>query len=219
MAGIKMIIGLGNPGKAYEGTRHNIGFDVVDAVAARLDAAVRQKKFNSLLGEARYQDLRVLLLKPQQFMNLSGQAVAAAAGFYKLAAGDLMVIADDLALPAGQIRMRPGGGSGGHNGLRDIIGRLGSDQFARLRVGIGSPEFGDAADFVLSRPSAAQQAALDEAKKKAQEALLCWLANGLDAAMNRYNAKEAVSNGRKAITEHKPNNGSDPESEPTKPSM
>jgi PTH1 family peptidyl-tRNA hydrolase len=189
MAGIKIIAGLGNPGKEYAGTRHNAGFDVIDGFARRLSVAVEQKKFGSLFGETLVDDTKVILLKPQQWMNLSGQAVAAAVGFYKLPLSDLMVVADDAALEPGLIRIRPGGSSGGHNGLRDIIMRLGTDQFARLRVGIGSEGSGAMRDFVLSRPGPQESELFREGVKMAQDSLWQWIREGLSATMNQYNKK------------------------------
>jgi PTH1 family peptidyl-tRNA hydrolase len=184
-----MIVGLGNPGRDYIGTRHNVGFEVVDGFAAKLGATIEQKKFNSLFGEMLVDDCKVLLLKPQTFMNLSGQAVATAAGFYKLSISDVMVVADDLALLPGMIRIRPSGSAGGHNGLKDIADRLGTEQFARLRVGIGSSIYPDTRDYVLSRPGSEDGPLIKAATGKAQDALLCWIRHGLPAAMNRYNEK------------------------------
>lgn len=193
MTGMKLIVGLGNPGKEYAGTRHNVGFDVVDGLARRFGASVEQKKFGSLFGEILLDECKVLLLKPQTYMNLSGQAVATAAGFYKLPAGDLMVVADDMALRPGLIRIRPGGSSGGHNGLRDIISRLGTEQFARLRVGIGASEYPDTRDYVLGRPGQKDGELIASAIARSQEALLCWIRDGLAAAMNRFNERNNAS--------------------------
>jgi PTH1 family peptidyl-tRNA hydrolase len=184
-----MIVGLGNPGKEYAGTRHNVGFEVIDGLAAKLGAAVEQKKFNSLFGETLVDECRVLFLKPQTFMNLSGQAVATAMGFYKMPISDVIVVADDMALPPGMIRIRPSGSAGGHNGLKDIAGKLGSEQYARLRVGIGSSIYPDTRDYVLSRPGSEDRPLIGAAISKAQEALLCWIRDGLPAAMNRFNEK------------------------------
>lgn len=189
MTGMKLIVGLGNPGKEYAGTRHNVGFDVVDGLACRLGARIEQKKFGSLFSESFFEECKVLLLKPQTYMNLSGQAVATAAGFYKLPANDLMVVADDMALRPGLIRIRPGGSSGGHNGLRDIISRLGTEQFARLRVGIGVSEYPDTRDYVLGRPGQKDGELIASAIARSQEALLCWIRDGLAAAMNRFNER------------------------------
>lgn len=192
MTTLKLIVGLGNPGKEYAGTRHNVGFDVIDGLAGRLAAKVEQKKFNSLFGETLVDDCKVLLLKPQTFMNLSGQSVATAVGFYKIPLSELMVVTDDMALPPGMIRIRPSGSAGGHNGLKDIIGRLGADQFARLRVGIGSSIYPDTRDYVLSRPGPDEAPQIKAAIVKAQEALLCWIRSGLSMAMNRYNEKNTT---------------------------
>lgn len=192
MATLKLIVGLGNPGKDYAGTRHNVGFEVIDGLAKRLAATVEQKKFSSLFGESLIDDCKVLLLKPQTFMNLSGSAVAAAAGFYKIPLGDVMVVTDDMALPPGMIRIRPFGSAGGHNGLKDIIARFGSDQFARLRVGIGASIYPDTRDYVLSRPGTDEAPKIQAAVSNAQEALLCWIRSGLAAAMNRYNEKKIM---------------------------
>jgi peptidyl-tRNA hydrolase, PTH1 family len=189
MTGIKMIVGLGNPGKEYAGTRHNAGFDVIDGFASRLSVSIEQKKFGGLFGETMAEDTKILLLKPQQWMNLSGQAVATAVGFYKLPLGDLIVVADDMALMPGLIRIRPDGSSGGHNGLRDVIARLGTDQFARLRIGIGDDNRTEKRDFVLSRPGPQDSPLFLEGVCKAQEALWCWIREGLSVTMNRYNIK------------------------------
>lgn len=193
MTGMKLIVGLGNPGKEYAGTRHNVGFDVLDGFARRLGTSVEQKKFSSLFGEAVVDECKVLLLKPQTYMNLSGQAVATAAGFYKLPPSDLMVVTDDMALRPGLIRIRPGGSSGGHNGLRDIISRLGTEQFARLRIGIGASDYPDTRDYVLGRPGPKDGELIAAAMVRAQEALMCWIREGLAAAMNRFNERNQAS--------------------------
>jgi PTH1 family peptidyl-tRNA hydrolase len=203
MAGIKIIAGLGNPGKEYAGTRHNAGFEVIDGLARRLAVTVEQKKFSSLFGEAIADDTKIILLKPQQYMNLSGQAVATAIGFYKLSAADLMVVADDAALDLGIIRIRPGGSSGGHNGLRDIIMRLGTDQFARLRVGVGQENAGVMRDFVLGKPGPKDSQLFYDGIKQAQEALWCWIQEGLSVTMNRYNKKNRSSAAEDADGEEK----------------
>jgi PTH1 family peptidyl-tRNA hydrolase len=189
MAGMKMIVGLGNPGKEYAGTRHNAGFEVIDELAKRLSITTWQKKFGALFGETLREDAKIILLKPQQYMNLSGQVVVAAAGFYKLSPEDLIVVADDMALAPGLIRIRPSGSSGGHNGLRDIISQLGTDRFPRLRVGIGSENGAGMRDFVLSRPGSHDGPQVADGIRKAREALECWIEDGLSIAMNRYNEK------------------------------
>lgn len=188
-ASMKLIVGLGNPDSKYDQTRHNVGFMVVDALAGRFGATVRRKKFNALAEEIVVADSKVLLLKPQQYMNRSGHAVATAAGFYKLDPADVLVVTDDMALDVGRLRLRAKGSAGGHNGLKDIIARLGSDDFARLRIGIGDRGRMDAAAFVLSRFSADEREVIDRAVRLAADAIDCWVRDGVDLAMTRYNAK------------------------------
>lgn len=188
-ASMKLIAGLGNPGSKYDDTRHNVGFRVVDAFAERFDATVRREKFNALAEEVHAEDMKLLLLKPQQYMNRSGHAVATAAGFYKLSPADILVVTDDMALDVGRIRLRAKGSAGGHNGLKDIIARLGSDDFPRLRVGIGDSGRMDAAAYVLSRFSADEREVVDQTIRTAVDAIGCWLRDGIDIAMTRYNAK------------------------------
>lgn len=191
-ASMKLIAGLGNPGNEYEGTRHNIGFMVADALAERLGASIRRKKFNAMVEEVYAEGTKLLLVKPQHYMNRSGHAVATAAGFYKLASTDVLVVTDDMALDVGRIRLRAKGSSGGHNGLKDIIARIGSDNFPRLRVGIGDSGQMDAADYVLSRFSADEREIIDGVVQTAVEAVLCWLRDGVDIAMTRYNTKNGA---------------------------
>ncbi|MBE0535155.1 MAG: aminoacyl-tRNA hydrolase [Phycisphaerae bacterium] len=188
---MRLIVGLGNPGAAYAGTRHNVGFEVVDKLAARFGTDVKRKKFGSLTGEFAAGGGKVVLLKPQEFMNRSGQAVATAVGFYKVPLQDVMVVTDDLALEPGRIRMRPSGSAGGHNGLKDIILRLGSEDFGRLRVGVGGPGGGNTKDYVLSRPARDEREAIESAIAAAVEALSCWLQEGIDAAMSKYNVRKS----------------------------
>ena len=188
-ASMKLIAGLGNPGSKYDDTRHNVGFRVVDALAERFGEKVRRKKFNALTEEVHAEDTKLLLMKPQDYMNRSGHAVATAAGFYKLSPADVLVVTDDMALDVGRLRIRAKGSAGGHNGLKDIIARFGSDDFARLRVGIGDSGRMDAADYVLSRFSAEERAIVDNAVQTAVDAICCWLRDGVDIAMTRYNAK------------------------------
>jgi PTH1 family peptidyl-tRNA hydrolase len=194
-----LAVGLGNPGKPYEGTRHNVGFDVIDRLASALGVEVKKKKFGALLGEAQVQGRTLLLAKPQEFMNRSGQAVAAAMGYYRLPADRLLVITDDAALDPGRLRLRPKGSAGGHNGLADIINKLKSQDFARLRIGIGPSGGGELAEYVLSRPSAEEREILDRAIETAYQAVICWAAEGLEAAMNRYNTKESSGPAQNAM--------------------
>ena len=184
---IKMIVGLGNPGKEYAGTRHNAGFEVVDLVSGRLGIEVKKKKFGSLFGECVYRDKKLILLKPQLYMNLSGQAVATAMGFYKVGIRELLVICDDMALPVGAVRIRRQGSGGGQKGLGDIVSKLGTEEFSRLRIGIGSNERIDAVDYVLGRPGGDERALLEEGIGRGCEAVMCWIEKGIEAAMNEFN--------------------------------
>ncbi len=191
---MKMIIGLGNPGTEYKGTRHNAGFEVVDILARRLEVEVKKKKFGALFGDCITKGIKLILLKPQRYMNRSGHVVATAAGFYKLALKDIIVITDDMALAPGRIRIRAKGSAGGHNGLADVIERLGSDEFARLRVGIGKSAEQIGKDYVLSRPAAKDAELIEKAIEQAQQAAVCWVENGIDAAMNRFNVRSENEN-------------------------
>lgn len=184
---MKMIVGLGNPGRRYTGTRHNVGFAVLDCLTRRLGLEVKKKKFGALLGTGVLGDKRLLLLKPMRFMNNSGQVVATAAGFYRLNKEDVLVITDDMALEPGRIRIRTKGSAGGHNGLGDIIARLGSEEFARLRVGIGGIGGETGADYVLSRPAGAEKQLLSRAIERAAQAVVCWVEEGIEIAMNKFN--------------------------------
>ncbi len=182
-----MVVGLGNPGSEYVGTRHNMGFKVIDRLAEMLGVDVGKKKFASCFGQGQFGDKKLILLKPQQFMNRSGQAVATAVGFYKLSVSELLVISDEMALVPGAIRLRAKGSAGGHNGLADIIEKLGTNEFARLRVGIGLSGMIDSVGYVLGKPSKDDRQLLDEAIDRAAEAVKCWVENGTEAAMNEFN--------------------------------
>jgi PTH1 family peptidyl-tRNA hydrolase len=187
----KLVVGLGNPGSQYHLTRHNIGFEVVDRLAEGAPGARFASRFDGLLADAEIAFRRVLLFKPLTFMNLSGRAVRQVLQFYKLQTTDLLVTCDDLTLPLGKLRIRPGGSDGGQKGLRDLIQHLGTDQFARLRVGIGERGPVDAADFVLSRFRPAERKVIDDALILATQAVAVWLDQGTDAAMNRFNGPAA----------------------------
>ena len=187
MGDMKMVVGLGNPGDEYRNTRHNMGFKVIDALAAALDMDTGQRKFGARFGSGEFAGKKLILLKPWQFMNRSGQAVATAVGFYKLDVADLLVVADDMDLEPGRIRVRAKGSAGGHNGLADIIEKLGTDEFARCRIGIGRSGEQQAVDFVLDEPAQADKALLAEAAEQAREAALCWIEHGIDRAMNMFN--------------------------------
>ena len=185
--GFKLIVGLGNPGKEYINTRHNIGFQVIDSLAESLKVEVKKRKFGARFGLADFADKKLILLKPWQFMNRSGQAVATATAIYKLAVSNLLVVLDDMALEPGRIRIRSKGSAGGHNGLADIIEKLGTDNFGRLRIGIGRSGNEDAVNFVLDKPNEAERVLLNEAVERSREAVLCWIEHGMEATMNRYN--------------------------------
>jgi PTH1 family peptidyl-tRNA hydrolase len=184
---MKLVVGLGNPGSKYEGTRHNIGFEVIDRLAEGGAGARFSRKFDGLQAEAEIDFRRVLLLKPETFMNLSGRSVAQALRFYKLELADLLVVCDDLSLPLGKLRIRGGGTDGGQKGLRDITAHLGTDAFARLRIGIGERGPIDAVDFVLSRFRSAERPVIDDALILASQAVAVWVTQGLAPAMNRFN--------------------------------
>ena len=205
---MKLIVGLGNPGSQYAGTRHNVGFEVLDALAQRLNwigkagefDRLARSKFDSLAldGAVRLpsgQSEKALLLKPMTYMNLSGRAVSAARSFYQVQTPDIMVVLDEMALPAGRIRLRPGGSDGGHNGLRDIQRLLGTSKYSRLRLGIDPPPpFIPGKDYVLGRYTPEQRKAVDQAIDKAASALLVWMDKGIEAAMNQYNAVDDKTN-------------------------
>jgi len=187
MAELKLVVGLGNPGPGYTETRHNLGFKVIEALDDALGIPVTKGKFGARVGDGLYRGRKVILMKPWQYMNRSGQAVATAVGFYKLDLGDLMVVTDDMALETGRIRLRPKGSAGGHNGLGDIIDKLGSSEFARCRVGVGQCASAMAVDYVLGRPMAEEKVLLNDAIAQARDAVLCWLEYGMDKAMNDFN--------------------------------
>lgn len=184
-----LIVGLGNLGEEYEGTRHNAGFEVVDLLAGELGVKVQRLKFKALTATAEVGGQKVLLMKPTTYMNLSGEAVEQAASFYKVPPERILVISDEVALPPGKLRIRASGSAGGHNGLKNIIAHLHSDQFPRIRVGVGNkphPDY-DMADWVLGRPAGEDRKAMDQAEKKAAEAIGVILEKGLDRAMEKYN--------------------------------
>ncbi len=184
-----LVVGLGNLGEEYERTRHNAGFEVVDLLAQSLGVRIQRLKFKALIAAADIGDQKVLLMKPTTYMNLSGEAVEQAVSFYKVPPEHILVISDEVALPPGKLRIRASGSAGGHNGLKNIILHLHSDQFPRIRVGVGNkphPDY-DMADWVLGRPMGEDRKALDEAEKKAAEAIGVILEKGLDRAMEKYN--------------------------------
>ena len=184
-----LIVGLGNPGGQYDGTRHNAGFAVADELARRGGFAIQRLKFKALTAAAEVGGQGALVMKPTTYMNLSGEAVGEAARFYKLTPDRVLVISDDVDLPLGKLRLRTGGSAGGHNGLKSIIQHLGSDRFPRLKVGVGGkPHLDyDLADWVLGKLQGEDKKVMDEAVKRAADAVECLLKDGADKAMNRYN--------------------------------
>ncbi|MBI5368268.1 MAG: aminoacyl-tRNA hydrolase [Planctomycetes bacterium] len=193
---MKIVVGLGNPGRKYEATRHNVGFRVVDCLARRHGAAVTRDQFLALMGEARIGGERVCLLKPMTYMNLSGQAVRAALDWFKEVPEQVLVVSDDLALPLGKLRVRRGGSSGGQKGLASILQHLGTEAFPRVRIGIGAvPPRMAAADFVLTPFGASETAEMERAIGAAADAVECWVARGVEPAMNKYNTAPAESPG------------------------
>ena len=184
-----LIVGLGNPGEKYENTRHNVGFQVVDELAERQNAPVQKLKFKALTNLLTISGEKVLVMKPVTYMNLSGEAVRPAADFYKIPPERILVISDDTALDPGKLRIRAKGSAGGHNGLKNIIQHLGTDQFPRVRVGVGQkphPDY-DLADWVLGKFQGEAKKVMDEAVKRAADAVECILKEGADRAMNRFN--------------------------------
>ena len=184
-----IIAGLGNPGDEYDHTRHNTGFDVIDELVKKYGIVMDFAKHKSICGKGMIEGEKVMLLKPQTYMNASGEAIADAMGFYKLYPNDgLIVIYDDVDLPVGRIRVRESGSAGGHNGMKDIIAKLGTEDFVRVRVGVGAkPEQWDLADWVLSRFPEEDVPIMKEARVKAAAAVSDILINGAEHAMSQYN--------------------------------
>ncbi len=187
------IVGLGNPGEKYEHTRHNAGFDVVSILSAKWDIPLKKLKCKAVLGEGVVGGQKVVLIKPQTYMNESGLSVAEALNWYKLDPKEMLIVVDDIDLPFGQVRVRAGGGPGTHNGMRSILQCTGSGDFPRIRVGMGSPPAGwDLADYVLGHFNTAQeQETAFSAYQTAAEAAGCWVQEGIDRAMNQFNRKHA----------------------------
>jgi PTH1 family peptidyl-tRNA hydrolase len=188
MDDMKIIVGLGNPGDEYADTRHNTGFKVIDALAETIGVKIKRRKFGARFELGEFADKKLILLKPWQFMNRSGRSVATAMGFYRLSIGQLMVVTDDMDLEPGRIRVRAKGSAGGHNGLADIIEKLGTNEFARCRIGIGRSTEADAVSYVLDSPAEDQEPLLAAAIQQARDAVLCWIEHGIEAAMNKFNS-------------------------------
>lgn len=187
---LTIIIGLGNPGNKYENTRHNVGFCAIDMISGKHGIKVDRLKHKALTGDGSIKGERVLLVKPQTFMNLSGESVRDIAEWYKLPKENMIVIYDDVDLPVGTVRIRPKGSSGTHNGMKSVIYQLQSDDFPRIRIGIGkAPEGWDLADYVLSRFSSDEAKAIQLSIERAAEAAIAIVSDGVAAAMNLYNGE------------------------------
>lgn len=221
---MKVVVGLGNPGSKYKNTRHNVGFDVLTCIAQRYAVGRPKAKFNAEVAETIIKNEKTILISPLTFMNLSGQSVRAAVDFYKLDLHDVLVICDDINLDVGRLRIRKSGSAGGQNGLKDIINRLGSDQFPRLRVGVGRvPPQWDTSDYVLGKFGEQDQANIEAAVQRASDAVEVWIESGPQTAMNRYNADPNKKTKTKQ-SKDKPNDqkqnpvlDSQPESDGSKP--
>ena len=181
-----LIVGLGNPTAKYEKTRHNAGFDVIDAIADKYGIELNLRKGKAFCGTGYIEGQKVMLAKPQTYMNLSGEAVGEAARFYKIPADHVIVISDDIALPLGKIRVRGSGSAGGHNGLKNIIAHLGTDKFPRVKVGVGAPEH-DIVDWVIGSFSAQERKVIDGLLDRVIDAAECIITDGVMSAQNRYN--------------------------------
>ena len=183
-----LIVGLGNPGQKYEHTRHNMGFLTVDLLAEKQGVKLNKVKFKSAFNIMHFAGCKCLVMKPQTYMNLSGEAVREAAQFYKVPADHVLVIYDDVSLPVGKIRVRPTGSAGGHNGIKNIISHLGTQDFPRIKIGTGAPgQDGDMIDWVIGVPSQADRKILEESFEKAIQAAECVIEYGCQKAMNDYN--------------------------------
>jgi len=184
---LKLIVGLGNPGTRYARSRHNVGFMIVERFVRAHDLRFARRRFNAQIAEGDIAGARVLIAKPQAFMNSSGDAVGKLFAFYKIASDDLLVVYDELDLPLGKMRLRSKGSAGGHHGMESIIARIGTSDFLRLRVGIGRPDPDADIDHVLGTFDYDERAAMDETFARAVEAIEVWLADGIDVAMNKFN--------------------------------
>ena len=209
-----IIVGLGNPSARYEGTRHNVGYMAIDKLAARYHIEIERKSFKGLIGRGLIGGEQVLLLKPLTFMNLSGESVRPAFDFYKVEPDHIVVISDDINLETGQLRIRKKGSAGGHNGLKNIILHLGTDQFPRVRIGVGGPGRKDLKDFVLGHFQNEEKDLIDEAAERAAMAIVKIIEEGPEAAMNIYNMKKEKAPKEKAHKEKAPKEGAPGENAP-----
>ena len=184
---MKLIVGLGNPGRKYKDTRHNAGFMVVDELAAKYNINLRKEEKKSVVAKERLKGEKIILAKPQTFMNKSGQSVQELANYYKIASEDILIIYDDLDLDPGQLKIKPKGGHGGHNGVRSVINCLGAKNFARVRIGIGRPEYRSVTDYVLEKFSSEERNQVEDALNNGVKAVELFIEDNLDQAMNKYN--------------------------------
>ena len=183
-----LIVGLGNPEEDYSKTRHNMGFNVINKLSSKYEIEVNKKKFDSLYGEGMIENQKVILLKPQTYMNLSGKAIIQVVNFYKIPLDNVCVIYDDMDIEPGQIKIRKKGGAGSHNGMKSVVAELNSEEFARIRVGIGTPKFkDDSINYVIGAIPEEEVKVLEEATTKAAEAMIEILKDGIDIAMNKFN--------------------------------
>ena len=187
---MKLVVGLGNPGRKYQQTRHNVGFEVIDQISQRYDLGRAKKKFKGRLNEAAISGQKVLLLQPETYMNLSGSSVQLAREFFQISNDDLLVVCDDFSLPLGQLRFRRGGSAGGQKGLADILRLVGANDVQRLRVGIGNPPAGwDVADYVLSQFRDDERQLISEAISNAANGVADWIEHDMSYCMNQYNSR------------------------------
>ena len=200
-----IIVGLCNPGAKYEGTRHNVGWMAIDKLAAQYHIDIERKSFKGLIGRGLIGGQQVLLLKPLTFMNLSGESVRPAFDFYKVEPDHVLVISDDINLETGQLRIRKKGSAGGHNGLKNIILHLGTDQFPRVRIGVGGPGRKDLKDFVLGHFQSDEKDLIDDAADRAAMAIVKMIEEGPEAAMNLYNMKKEKTAKEKTPKDKLPN--------------
>ena len=184
-----LVVGLGNPGARYESTRHNMGFLALERLAEREKLRFNKLRFKAWTAEWKLGEDKVLVMKPQTYMNLSGESVGAAARFYKIPADHILVVSDDISLPVGKLRLRSAGSAGGHNGLKNIIQHLGTDRFPRIKVGVGSPQQAgyDVVDWVIGMPTGEDQNVLLDALDRAAQAIPSVITQGMDRSMNQFN--------------------------------
>ena len=186
-----LVVGLGNPGEKYDKTRHNAGFDVVDLCEKKYNFMINRTKIKGVYGEVQIGNEKVMFLKPQTYMNLSGESVRAIMDFYKIPVENLIVIYDDITLEIGRLRIREKGSAGGHNGIKNIIAHLGTDKFARIKVGVGEPTY-DIIDYVTGRFSPDERKVVEKAYEGASEAVEVLINQGITEAMNRFNSFKAI---------------------------